>query len=122
MHVVYETLRQLGVNDKPVITLFNKQDKLTEPVILRDFQADKTLSISAKKEEGLDRLLETIEEVLRKQKIYINCTFPYDSAGKIQLIRKTGQLIREEYTAGGILVEAYVPCELYHAVMPRTVE
>ena len=47
MYVVYETLKQLGVVNKPVITLFNKQDKLEKPIILRDFQADKTLSISA---------------------------------------------------------------------------
>ncbi len=118
MHVVYETLKQLGIQNKPVITLFNKQDKLLEPVILRDFNADKTLSISAKQDEGLNELLHTIEELLKEQKIYIRCTYPYASAGKIQLIRKNGQLIKEEYVADGILVEAYVPQELYHTVMP----
>lgn len=118
MYVVYETLKQLGVGDKPIITLFNKQDKLEEPVILRDFQADKTLSVSAKTGEGLPALLEQLEEILRNKKVYINCVYPYDSAGKIQFIRKSGQLLKEEYTADGILVEAYVPQEIYHAVMP----
>ena len=32
MYVVYDTLRQLGVEGKPVITLFNKQDLLAEPL------------------------------------------------------------------------------------------
>lgn len=118
MYVVYETLKQLDIGDKPIITLFNKQDKLTEQVILRDFQADKTLSISAKTGEGLSALLEQLEEILRNQKVYISCVYPYDSAGKIQLIRKNGQLLKEEYTADGILVEAYVPQELYHTVLP----
>lgn len=118
IHVVYETLRQLGIGDKPIITLFNKIDKLEQPVTLRDFQADQTLSISAKKETGLDTLLETIEKILREQKIYINCTYPYANAGKLQLIRENGQLIKEEYAAEGILVEAYVPQEIYYAVMP----
>lgn len=118
MYVVYETLKQLGIGDKPIITLFNKQDKLTEQVILRDFQADKTLSVSAKTGEGLPALLEELEKILRNQKVYINCIYPYDSAGKIQLIRKNGQLMKEEYTADGILVEAYVPQELYHTVLP----
>lgn len=113
MHIVYETLRQLGVEDKIVITLFNKQDKLTEPCILRDFKADKTLCISAKYGKGLPELLDTIEEILRNQKIYVKHTFPYGEAGKIQQIRKTGQLLKEEYAADGILVEAYVPQKLY---------
>ena len=34
MHVVYETLRQLGAEGKPVVTLFNKQDLLENPVRL----------------------------------------------------------------------------------------
>ena len=56
MHVVYETLSQLGVTDKKVITLFNKQDKITEPEVLKDMKADKTLRISAKTGDGLDEL------------------------------------------------------------------
>ena len=32
MHIVYETLEQLGVKDKPVITAFNKQDRLELPI------------------------------------------------------------------------------------------
>ncbi len=118
MQVVYETLKQLGIQNKPIITLFNKQDKLAKPIILRDFNADKTLTISAKKEEGLDELLCTIENILKEQKIYISCTYPYTSAGKIQLIRKNGQLIKEEYVSDGIFIEAYVPQEIYHTVMP----
>ncbi len=120
MYVVYETLKQLGVVNKPVITLFNKQDKLEKPIILRDFQADKTLSISAKSGLGIPELLQAVEEILRKQKIYIHCTYPYTSAGKIQIIRKSGQLLKEEYAADGILVEAYIPQEIYHTVMPES--
>ena len=37
-------------------------------------------------------------------------------AGKIQLIRKFGQLLSEEYTESGIAVKAYVPSEIYEKV------
>ena len=37
MQVVYDTLRQLGVSDKKMITLFNKQDLCTDKEQLRDF-------------------------------------------------------------------------------------
>lgn len=113
MHTVYETLTHLKVGDKPVITVFNKQDLLHSQEILRDFQAEKTLSISAKTKDGLKQLSETIEDVLREQKIYLDHIFPYHEAGKIQPIRTLGQLLKEEYLAEGIRIEAYIPMELY---------
>lgn len=113
MHIVYETLKQLKVEHKTVITVFNKLDKAEGTESLRDFQADKSLYISAKYGDGLSLLLETIEDVLRSQKIYLKHCFPYQDAGKIQLIRKSGQLLKEEYEADGILVEAYVPADIY---------
>ena len=113
IHTVYETLARLKVGDKPIITVFNKQDLLTSPEILRDFKAEKTLSISAKNKVGLEELTQTIEEILQKQKVYINHTFSYNEAGKIQSIRKFGQLLKEEYLTEGIQIEAYIPIEIY---------
>ncbi len=113
MHVVYKTLEDLGVKDKTIITLFNKMDKLEEKPILRDFKSDSQLMISAKKGEGMEMLLEEIEKVLRSRKIYVEKCYPYNEAAKIQIIRKYGQLLSEEYTENGIEVKAYVPCEVY---------
>lgn len=121
MHIVYETLEKLGVTDKTIITIFNKQDKVreqqqisgkNETVVFRDFKADYTLNASIKKHEGIDKLIECIEEILRNQKIYISKTFEYAEAGKIQRIRKYGELLKEEYKEDGIYVEAYVPVEI----------
>lgn len=112
MYAVYETLGNLGVADKPIITLFNKQDRLEEDVILRDFKAEATLRISAKTGQGLHEFLETIENLLREQKVEIQRTYPYHEAGKIQLIRKYGELLKEVYEEDGIYVHAYVPKEL----------
>lgn len=114
MHIVYETLEGLGVKDKPVITAFNKQDRLEiTDMILKDFRADKTVKIAAKTGLGLEQLLHTVEELLQEQKVYIEKTYSYQEAGKIQLIRKYGQLLLEEYREEGIFVTAYVPKEVY---------
>lgn len=88
MYIVYETLMNLEVKNKPVITAFNKQDKVDGEAILRDFKADHVVNISAKTGEGLENLQNVIEEVLREQKILIEQLYPYADAGKIQLIRK----------------------------------
>ena len=113
MYIVYETLRNLGVEDKTVITAFNKQDREGAETILRDFKADCTVRISAKTGFGLEELLETIEKVLRECKIEIERTYDYSEAGKIQFIRKYGELLSEEYREEGIYVKAFVPKEIY---------
>ncbi|MCI7491421.1 MAG: GTPase HflX [Lachnobacterium sp.] len=113
MHITYETLDDLEVKDKTIVTLFNKQDLRTDDEPLHDFRADYTLNISAGKNEGLDELKELFAEILRENKVYIERVVPYDKAGIIQLIRKQGELISEEYVAEGIAIKAYVPMEVY---------
>lgn len=119
-HIVYETLDQLGVKDKPIITAFNKIDKLEEIPVLKDLKADETFQISVKTGEGLEQLFEKIENILRETKIYIQELYDFTEAGKLQQIRKYGQLLKEEYTQEGIEVEAYVPKEIYENVRSRS--
>ena len=113
MYVVYETLRKLEVMNKPVITVFNKMDRRGENALLRDFQADRTVQISAKTGEGIPELLCAIEQQLREQKILIERMYPYQESSRVQMIRKYGELLEEHYTEEGIYIRAYVPKEIY---------
>lgn len=113
MYIVYDTLRQLGVEDRPVVTLFNKQDKLERPVRQRDFRAEYSIPVSAKTGMGLEELKKALLEILRREQIYIERLYDFSEAGKIQLIRSRGQLISEEYVPEGIEVKAYVPKDVY---------
>ena len=116
MHVVYETLRQLGAEGKPVVTLFNKQDLLDAPGVQRDFRADYSIPTSARTGEGLDELKHALLEIIRRDQIYIERLYDFADAGKIQLIRSRGQLVSEEYVPEGIAVKAYVPQDIYGRV------
>ena len=113
MYVVYDTLRQLGVEGNPIITLFNKQDKLESPQMFRDLHADYTFAVSAKTGQGLDELKGALLDIIRQDQIYVERLYDFSEAGKIQLIRKQGQLLEEEYVAEGIAVKAYVPKSIY---------
>lgn len=113
MHIVYETLYNLDIKEKTVITLFNKQDAVTDPEPLRDFKADRTLNISAKEGMGLEALKELLCELLRENKVLVERTVAYGDAGIIQQIRKQGELLEEDYRPEGIYIRAYVPMELY---------
>jgi GTP-binding protein HflX len=113
MHIVYETLDRLGVRDKKVVTLFNKMDIYDSDEPLQDFRADHTLQISAARDEGLDQIKSLIQELLRDDKIYVERIISYDQAGVIQQIRRSGELVSEEYVPEGIAIKAYVPMEVY---------
>ena len=116
MHVVYETLRQLGAEGKPVVTLFNKQDLLENPVRQRDFRADYSIPASAKTGQGMEELKTALLEIIRRDQIYIERLYDFSEAGKIQIIRSRGQLVSEEYVPEGIAVKAYVPKDVYGRV------
>lgn len=122
MHVVYETLRELGVNGKTVVTVFNKMDQVREEQFPRDLHSDYQVRISAKTGQGLSDLLNTLELILRNQNIYLERVFSYQEAGKIQQIRRYGELLEEEYREDGIAVRAYVPAELFAGLQSGTGE
>lgn len=113
MHIVYETLDRLGVKNKKIVTLFNKMDQRTEEEPLQDFRADHILMISAARNEGLDKIKDLLQEILREDKVYIERVIPYAQAGIIQLVREKGELVSEEYVPEGIAIKAYVPMEVY---------
>lgn len=116
MEAVYDTLKQLGANESPIITAFNKIDLLNGDEILKDPNAEAVVRISGKNGEGTDQLLDQIEKILQKQKLYLEKLYSYQEAGKIQLIRSHGQLLKEEYRDDGIYVEAYIPKEILGSI------
>lgn len=113
MHVVYETLRRLDIKDKEIITVFNKVDRPDADIACRDMSADYKVKLSAKTGEGIEELLDLFAIILRNRRIYFEKVFAYRDAGRIQTIRKSGQLLVEEYRDDGIHVKAYVPVELF---------
>ena len=116
MHVVYETLYNLGIKDKPVITIFNKQDLPEAGRTIKDLKADQSVKLSAKTGEGMESLFSAIREQLASRRILMEKVIGYQEAGKIQKIHKFGQLISEDYREDGIYIKAYVPKEIFYSL------
>ncbi len=116
MHVVYETLYQLGIKDKPVITVFNKQDLPEAGRTIKDLKADQSVKLSAKTGEGMEGLFSAIREQLASRRVLVEKVIGYQEAGKIQKIHKFGQLICEDYQEDGIHIKAYVPKEIFYSI------
>ncbi len=117
MKVVYDTLRELGITGKPVITAFNKSDIADIAYAYddgapgpdaHDTAADKTVKISARTGSHIDDLYRAIEDILKERRTAIDEVIPYSEASKLAHIRKYGQLTEEEYTENGIRVKGYI--------------
>ncbi len=105
---VYDTLKGLDIKDKPIITAFNKIDKVDEVPVIKDFNADKIIYIAAKKQIGFDELSDSLAEIINNFRVYVEKVIPYTDGGIINKIRKTGTLLCEEYREDGIFIKAYV--------------
>jgi GTP-binding protein HflX len=107
MQVVRDTLKELDITGKPVITVWNKCDLTDES--FRDFEADASVRISAATGMGLDDFYDALTEILKESRVMIDAVIPYKDASVIAEIRKYGQLLSEEFEAEGTHIKAYVP-------------
>lgn len=102
--VTLKTLADLGAAEIPVVTVLNKCDLLTENIP----EDDSTVKISAKKAQGIDRLLQVVAANLPETAKRMKLLLPYDKAGFTAKLRENGKVFTEEYTETGVLVDALV--------------
>ncbi len=102
--VTLKTLAELGASEIPVVTVLNKCDKITENIPTDD----KTVKISALKNEGIGELLNSISRNLPQTSKRMTLLLPYDKGGLSAQIRENGKVFSEEYTENGILLDALV--------------
>ncbi|MCQ4726368.1 GTPase HflX [Anaerotignum faecicola] len=108
MEVVYKTLKELGCDDKPVITIFNKMDKDVELPVPADKYCKTSIKISAKNKKDLQFLNETIENVLKSYRSTVKILIPYTEGNLLSLLHGRCEIVSEEHTTEGTVIEAYV--------------
>ncbi|SDW86014.1 GTP-binding protein HflX [Lachnospiraceae bacterium KHCPX20] len=113
MDVVYQTLQQLEITGKPVITVFNKQDLVPADAIRPlDRRADVTVRLSAARGFGIPDLLQAIQTILKDFRKEIAQVIPYSQGALLARIHEQGQVIKEEYRPEGVYIEANIPKNL----------
>jgi GTP-binding protein HflX len=108
MKVVYETLKSLGCENTPVITVFNKMDNDVELPLPMDTMARDIVQVSAWKGDGMDVLLERVEKLLQSFRKSMTALVPYTEGSLIGWVHGRSEIIKEEHTAEGVLLEVYV--------------
>ena len=114
MAVVYETLRELGIENRYVITAFNKMDKADTEQPYIDVHAAKCVRISAGTGGNLTGLYEAVSDMFRDRQQYFEGLIKYSEQSKLSDIRRYGQLLSEEYRGDGIYVKAYLMTDMFH--------
>ncbi len=104
--VVYDTLKDLGCEQKPVITVFNKMDKSERAPL--DKNCVSSINISAKNSDDINRLLAEIERVIKSFKKDVKVVIPYSNGGLLNNIYGKCEIISEEYTAEVTEIRAYM--------------
>lgn len=112
--VTLELLKELGCEGIPVVTVFNKCDKV--PYINELDTSGEAVKISAKNGTGIDSLLAAIQKPLPENSVRCRLLLPFDKAGLVNTIRQEGRIFSEDYTAEGIVLDALVDIKVYHLV------
>ena len=110
---VYRVLQEVGAQDKPVLSVFNKIDKLPEDSgLLEQLKAiPDSVCISAKKQIGLDRLLEVITDHLKLKSVEVTMLIPYSDSGVAAKLFETGTVLSHDYEAEGIEMQVRIQAD-----------
>jgi len=104
-------LKELRSIEKPLITVFNKIDKLNDPVTkarLRSLHSD-SVFISVKTGEGIDLLLKKIEEVVSRNSQHIQIAVPPEKYDLLSKIYKYCKVIGTVYEGDVMILSVRVP-------------
>lgn len=110
---VHEVLKEIGAETKPVITVYNKIDKLPPDSKLADRLAleEDTVCISAAKKLNLEILQQMIETHLKSKAVEVTLCIPYAETAKAAQLHETANVLEQEYTENGAVMKVILPVE-----------
>ena len=110
---VHEVLKEIGAETKPVITVYNKIDKLPPDSKLSDRLAleEDTVCISAAKKLNLETLQQMIESHLKSKAVEVTLCIPYAETAKAAQLHETANVLEQEYTENGAVMKVILPVE-----------
>ncbi len=122
MKAVYETMRELDILNKPVLTVFNKVDMEYIQPLPTDSVADSTVSMSAKTGLGLDKLTENISNMINSLKKPMRVHIPYEHNAWVSRIRTGCTIVDEKFTESGTYMEIFADDEFQNRLAPFVTE
>ena len=108
--VVNKLIAQLAKPGTPVLRCYNKADLVPPEEIPT---GEDVVAISAASGAGCDALLHAIEGALNHARHHVVMCLPYSMGGQVETLHNNARVLRVEYSADGIEVEAVLDDILY---------
>lgn len=111
---VQETLASLKAAEKPILTVFNKVDRLPDRSLVTQLVAEwpNAVAISAKSGEGIDQMLNLIVKQVQELLGAVYALVPYSESSLVQDCYDFGRVKRVDYREDGIYLEAELVSEM----------
>lgn len=116
----YEVLQEIGVRDKPIITVLNKIDLLKDKAILARFKLNYpcVVPISAKEEIGFDALFDAMVAATRDLRIVLKLRIPQKEYRVVAKLMECGNILMRDYDDADVLIDVELPSSLAERFAP----
>lgn len=115
----HEVLKELGADEKRIITVYNKIDLCAEPPIRRGLtDRASPVPVSAITGEGLEQLLEECEQQLLDRLTTMQLVIPFDRYDLISQLHQQGHVKEKTILDDGVLLVANIPARLRSSYEP----
>ncbi|HNX45762.1 MAG TPA: GTPase HflX [Anaerolineaceae bacterium] len=111
---VLETLSNIGAGNIPVITVYNKIDRLDEETMdfVLPLLEPQPFLISALNGTGLDKLVDSISEQLYARYERVTVMLPYEHGNLVSIFHEKGHVNTVEHLPQGIRISGLLPREI----------
>jgi len=120
----YEVLKELGAEDKPMITVLNKIDALNNKGILGRLKLKypRVVGISAIEQIGFDELMRMMMDTIKDLRKIVKLRIPQKDYAIVSQLMDEGRLIHKEFEENDILIEIEIPVHMERKVEPFLAE
>ena len=109
MRTVDAVLRDLNLEDRPILTVFNKIDRIhseSEQIIIDAYnKRDNSIAISAANKIGLEKLCSKIKEFMDAGFINLNLKIPQSEGRVLSTLKEKGDIIIEDYENNDVIMK-----------------
>ena len=109
MRTVDAVLRDLNLEDRPILTVFNKIDRIhseSEQIIIDAYnKRDNSIAISAANKIGLEKLCSKIKEFMDGGFINLNLKIPQSEGRVLSTLKEKGDIIIEDYENNYVIMK-----------------
>lgn len=113
-----EVLKELGAEDRPIITVLNKIDACENNTMLQKLRVTypQTIPLSALEGRGFDLLMERMHKTIQTLRKKVSLRIPQSQYAMVSELMREGRILNIEYEENDVLMEVEIPLKLEHRI------